>query len=129
MCSSFVYIVVSAQNGLTYAGLTTDLIHRVWQHRTDQLETLDAPAGCAQLVWYAKFDTPEKAKIRLDQLRRWPQAWIARLIEERNPDWGDLWTRLEGQPIIDVPHAERRISPPIDPANRYPVLRTMLQVA
>jgi len=95
MCSSFVYIVASGKNGQIHAGLTQDLVHRVWQHRSGQVEATGAPASCTQLVWHAEFSTLEEAEEQLERLSRWPEAWTNRLIEENNPEWIDLWANLE----------------------------------
>lgn len=127
MCSLFVYIVASRKNGPTYAGLTLDLVHRVWQHRSGQMDLQGAPVGCAQLVWYASFDQAEEARIQLDRLSRWPEAWTARLIEEANPDWRDLWASLDGQPTIGISHAFATYN--AGTSSPYPVIRPMLKVA
>ncbi|WP_425477912.1 hypothetical protein [Lysobacter soli] len=33
---------------------------------------------------------------REKQLKKWNRAWKVRLIEERNPEWSDLWPGLAG---------------------------------
>ena len=32
------YILASKRNGTLYVGVTSDLVQRVWQHRTDEID-------------------------------------------------------------------------------------------
>ena len=127
MRSLFVYIVASHKSGQTHAGITSDLVHRVWQHRSGQMKGAGAPSACAQLVWFAEFNSMEEAEAELDRLSRWPDAWTTRLIEEANPNWNDLWAGLKDQPKIGLNPDQQYLTPPRQTA--YPVLRPMLQVA
>ncbi len=124
MRSSFVYIVASHKNGQISTGITFDLVQRIWQHRSGQIAQSDASTACAQLVWYAEFDSPEEAQAELDRLSRWPDAWTLRLIEDSNPDWTDLWASLEDQPKIGINPVNQYLSSPPPP-----IIRPMRQVA
>jgi|GEM_PF-1122886 len=140
MCSSFVYIVASSKNGQVFTGTTTDLVHQVWLHRKGAMADAGAPAACTRLVWHQAFDTPQEATAQLERLARWPQAWIDRLIEEDNPQWSDLWARLDDQPVIGLSPAfnaqqetpQPRIHRPrlhISSVQHTPTIRPMRSVA
>ena len=127
MCSSFVYIVATGKNGQIHTGLTSNLVQRVWQHRSGQLDATGVPAGCAQLVWYEAFDNRADAVARLEKMARWPQAWLTRQIEDSNPDWANLWADLEDQPHIEVSQSYTCVRTRADTA--YPVIRPIQKVA
>jgi putative endonuclease len=38
----------------------------------------------------------DAAITREKQLKKWNRAWKLKLIEERNPDWRDLWDEIVG---------------------------------
>lgn len=133
MCSSFVYIVASGQNGQIFIATTDDLVHQVWRHRTgafedvDALEDTGAPAACTKLVWHAVFNTPKEATAQLERLARWPQAWINRLVEEDNPNWNDLWAGLDDQPTIGISPAFSKHG--VAANSHTPIIRAMRSVA
>jgi putative endonuclease len=127
MRSLFVYIVASHKSGQTFAGITSDLVHRVWQHRSGHIKGMGVPSACAQLVWFDEFSSLEAAEAELDRLSRWPEAWTSRLIEKANPEWADLWTSLKDQPKIGLNPAQQYVSS--HRQTTYPVIRPMLQVA
>ena len=43
------------------------------------------------LVYYEPYDQIEDAIAREKQLKKWERAWKLRIIEEKNPDWRDLY--------------------------------------
>jgi putative endonuclease len=93
-----VYILASARNGTLYIGVTSDLIKRVWQHRNHAVEGFTADYGVERLVYYELHSSMEQAIVREKRLKKWERTWKLRLIEERNPDWADLWTEILGTP-------------------------------
>ena len=48
------------------------------------------------LVYDELHSTMEAAIPREKQLKKWNRDWKLRLIEERNPEWRDLWPDLLG---------------------------------
>ncbi len=46
------------------------------------------------LVWYEAHDELDSARLRERQLKKWNRDWKLRLIEEKNPDWLDLYESL-----------------------------------
>jgi len=43
------------------------------------------------LVYFEIHDNAESAITREKQIKKWKRAWKIRLIEEKNPDWKDLY--------------------------------------
>jgi len=90
----YVYILASQRNGTLYVGVTNNLIRRVWEHKNDQVDGFTKKYGVHQLVWYELADTPLAAITREKQLKNWNRAWKLRLIEEKNPEWKDLYDEI-----------------------------------
>ena len=47
-----------------YAGVTSNLTQRVWQHKNDLVEGFTKRYGVHSLVWYEVHDTMESAVVR-----------------------------------------------------------------
>lgn len=90
----FVYIMASGLNGTLYIGITSDLIQQVWQHREGVADGFTKKYGCKMLVWFEEFGDIEAAIRREKQMKEWKRLWKLRVIEEKNPDWEDLFESL-----------------------------------
>ncbi|HMF47802.1 MAG TPA: GIY-YIG nuclease family protein [Candidatus Saccharimonadales bacterium] len=86
-----VYILASSPNGTLYIGVTSDLAKRVWEHKNDVLEGFTKKYGVHRLVYYETHVDMLSAITREKQFKKWNRAWKLELIEERNPEWKDLW--------------------------------------
>jgi putative endonuclease len=92
----YVYILASKRNGTLYIGVTSDLVRRVWEHKSDAVEGFTKKYGIHRLVWYEAADTALAAITREKQLKKWNRAWKLELIEKMNPDWKDLYDGIAG---------------------------------
>ncbi|WP_439530711.1 GIY-YIG nuclease family protein [Pannonibacter sp.] len=90
----YVYMLASRLGGTLYIGVTNDLLRRISEHRLGIGSRFAARYEVHRLVYYELFDDVEQAIHREKQLKRWNRAWKIRLIEERNPDWVDLFPGL-----------------------------------
>jgi len=86
-----VYILASKQNGTLYIGVTSDLPKRSWTHKNDLVEGFTKKYGVHRLVYYEMHQDMNSAITREKQLKKWNRAWKLELIEEKNPEWNDLW--------------------------------------
>jgi putative endonuclease len=89
-----VYILASRRNGTLYIGVTSNLPARIWQHRNDLIEGFTRKYAVHTLVYYELHATMTQAITREKQLKKWKRAWKLELIEQRNPDWDDLWDEI-----------------------------------
>ena len=89
-----VYLMASKLNGTLYVGVTSDLVQRVWQHKTDFFEGFTKRYRVHTLVWYEACGSMETAIAREKAIKEWKRAWKIRLIEETNPGWRDLYEGL-----------------------------------
>ena len=85
-----VYLLASRRNGTLYAGVTSNLMTRIHQHRNELLPGFTRDYGVKLLVWWEAHDTMEAAIFREKRIKKWNRAWKLDLIEAGNPDWRDL---------------------------------------
>jgi putative endonuclease len=89
-----VYILASQQNGTLYIGVTNDLVKRVWQHKNDMIEGFSKKYAVHKLVYYELHRDMIAAITREKQPKKWNRAWKVELVEEKNPEWKDLWDEI-----------------------------------
>jgi putative endonuclease len=92
----YVYILASKIGGTLYIGVTNDLIRRVAQHKAKLAEGFTKKYGVDRLVYFECFEDVEAAIHREKRLKKWPREWKIKLIEEKNPDWIDLYPEIAG---------------------------------
>ncbi|HEX5258603.1 MAG TPA: GIY-YIG nuclease family protein [Sphingomicrobium sp.] len=85
-----VYILASREYGTLYIGVTSDLIARLWQHRSGEVKGFTSQYRVYRLVRFEQFETMHDAISREKQLKRWHRQWKINLIESENPQWVDL---------------------------------------
>ena len=88
--SYFVYILASRKHGTLYIGVCNDLRARIELHRAGRGSQFVKRYGVTRLVYMEEYVTPLEAIQREKQLKNWHRDWKIRLIEENNPEWGDL---------------------------------------
>jgi len=89
-----VYILASKRNGTLYVGVTSDLPGRVYEHREGLVPGFTRQYAVKHLVWYENHLRIEDAIQREKNLKHWLRAWKLALIEESNPQWLDLYSRM-----------------------------------
>jgi putative endonuclease len=89
-----VYILASHRNGTLYIGVTSELSRRASEHRTDVIDGFTKRYGVHKLVYVEFHSTMAEAILREKRIKRWRRAWKITLIEERNPDWRDLYNEI-----------------------------------
>ena len=89
-----VYILASRRNGTLYVGVTSDLVKRVWEHKSDLVEGFTKRYGAHLLVWYEVHSEMLEAIAREKRLKGWKRRWKLDLIESGNPAWRDLYGDL-----------------------------------
>ena len=92
--SYYVYLLASQRNGTLYLGVTSDLVRRVYQHKTKAMPGFTSRYHVGKLVWFECYDDPVTAITREKELKKWQRAWKLRLVEEANPQWRDLYDEI-----------------------------------
>lgn len=91
MKSFFVYLLASRRNGTLYTGVTSDLVKRVYEHKTKAVSGFTKKYSVNALVYFEVHDTAETAIKREKQIKEWKREWKLKLIETSNPKWRDLY--------------------------------------
>ena len=89
-----VYILASGIGGTLYIGVTNDLVRRVLEHKQKVADGFTKKCGVDRLVYFEQLEDAETAIRREKRLKKYKRAWKVRLIEERNPDWVDLYSAI-----------------------------------
>lgn len=92
----YVYILAKGRNSTFYVGITSDLLQRVWQHKTEAADGFTKKHRIKTLVYYEVFSDPENAIKREKRLKKWTRESKMRAIEESNPEWKDLYEEICG---------------------------------
>ena len=87
----YVYLMASRYRGKTYLGVTSNLRKRAFEHREKIVDGYSKENGCVLLVWFEKHDDIQDARAQEWKFKKWRRSWKLALIEERNPDWQDLF--------------------------------------
>ncbi len=98
--SPALYIMASGFHGTIYTGVTSNLLQRIYQHRTGMLGGFTADHAVKRLVWFEMHASMEHAIAREKQLKNWRRAWKLALIEAENPTWRDLAEDYGFEPLI-----------------------------
>jgi putative endonuclease len=87
-------MLASKRNGTLYAGVTSDLLKRVWEHKNDLIDGFTKKYRIHDLVWFEVHEDMHAAIIREKNIKAWKRAWKIELIEQANPEWIDLYNGL-----------------------------------
>jgi putative endonuclease len=88
------YLLASKKLGIIYAGATSNLVKRVWEHKNDVVAGFTQRYNVHRLVYFEAHDTIAQAIVREKQVKKWRRAWKIALIEKENPEWLDLWENV-----------------------------------
>ncbi|MCL5781752.1 MAG: GIY-YIG nuclease family protein [Patescibacteria group bacterium] len=90
-----VYILSNRKCGALYIGVTSNLRHRIQQHRNKDFDGFTAKYGIDKLMYFESTNDVESALQREKQLKHWNREWKIKLIEQHNPEWNDISRKLE----------------------------------
>lgn len=95
-CISYVYILTNKTKTCLYVGVTTNLLQRVYQHRTKMIKGFTSKYQIKYLVYFEVYASVVDAIKREKQLKRWRRQWKEELISKHNKWWKDLWWDIGG---------------------------------
>ncbi|GAA4299387.1 GIY-YIG nuclease family protein [Aestuariibaculum suncheonense] len=90
MNRSYVYFMANKNNTVIYIGVTSDLLKRVYQHKTKFHKGFSAKYNCDKLVYFEEFTDINLAISREKQLKAGNRKRKEDLINSINPEWNDL---------------------------------------
>ena len=77
-------------NTVIYIGVTSDLVKRVYQHKTKKYKGFTYKYNCEKLVYYEEFSDINAAISREKQLKAGTRIRKEELINSVNKEWNDL---------------------------------------
>jgi putative endonuclease len=93
----FVYIMSNKSRRL-YAGITSRLFARVFEHKNKVLPGFTARYQFDMLVYYEEYSEVVSAIAREKEIKGWRREKKLKLILADNPDWADLSAEWEEDP-------------------------------
>jgi putative endonuclease len=90
----YVYILASTKNGTLYVGVTSDLPKRIYEHKQNLIDGFTKKYNVHILVYYEVHNDIQEAITREKQIKKWNRKWKLRLVEEKNPEWRDLYHEI-----------------------------------
>lgn len=91
----YVYIMANYTNSVIYVGVTNNLKRRVYEHKNKLVEGFTNKYNTTKLVCFLHFSHIEAAIKKEKQIKKWNRTWKNELIERENPEWKDLYDKLE----------------------------------
>jgi putative endonuclease len=85
----WVYIMTT-RSGTLYAGVTSDLARRVYEHRNRLVSSFTSRYNIDRLVHAESFAEARDAIAREKQIKGWVRSRKLALITDTNPHWRDL---------------------------------------
>ncbi len=85
-----VYIMTNKCRGTLYTGVTSNLIKRVYEHKTGITKGFTEKYNCKQLVFFELYEDMINAITREKQIKKFLRNKRIKLIESMNLGWKDL---------------------------------------
>ena len=90
MKKSYVYFLTNKNKTVIYIGVTSNLLKRVYQHKTKSYKGFTQKYNCDILVYFEEFEDINQAISREKQLKSGNRKRKEELINLENPNWNDL---------------------------------------
>ena len=86
----FVYMLTNWDDSVLYIGVTSNLPHRLYEHRNHLADGFTKRYNVHKLVYFEQTNDVYSAISREKQLKRWNRSKKNALIAKMNPQWKDL---------------------------------------
>jgi putative endonuclease len=71
----YVYLLASKPYGTLYVGVTSNLVKRVFEHKSKAVQGFSSRYGVDTRVWFEAHDSVEAAIRREKQIKEWKRHW------------------------------------------------------
>jgi putative endonuclease len=86
--------MTNKNNSVLYAGVTSDLIRRVYEHKQKLISGFTKTYNISKLVYFEVFHDPENAIRKEKQIKGGSRQKKIDLINKTNKKWIDLYDKL-----------------------------------
>ena len=86
----FVYILSNWSDSVLYIGVTSNLPHRLYEHKNHLVDGFSSKYNTNKLVYFEETSDVYSAISREKQLKKWSRSKKNELIAKVNPQWADL---------------------------------------
>ena len=90
----YVYLITNANNTVLYCGVTNDLVRRIYQHKNKLVDGFSKKYNLSKLVYFESTTDVKSAIAREKQIKGWTRSKKNILINEKNPEWLDLYSNI-----------------------------------
>ena len=82
--------MTNKNNTVIYIGVTSDLLKRIYQHKTKTYKGFAEKYNCEKLIYFEEFQDINEAISREKQLKSGNRNRKELLVNKSNPNWEDL---------------------------------------
>ena len=86
----YVYLITNWNNKVLYIGVTSNLEHRVQQHKNKLIKDFTEKYNVNKLVYFEQTNDIESAITREKEIKKWRREKKNILVESTNGKWQDL---------------------------------------
>ena len=86
----YTYILANWNNHVLYIGVTSNLMHRLYEHKNELMDGFSKKYHTHKLVYFETTNDVRVALGREKQLKKWSREKKNALISADNPTWKDL---------------------------------------
>jgi|SRR3989338_9143165 len=90
----YVYILTNKNNNVLYAGITSNLIKRIYEHKNKLADGFTKKYNVNKLVYYEIFEDPENAIKREKTIKNLLRIKKILLIKNKNHEFKDLYDEI-----------------------------------
>ena len=94
MKQGYIYILADKSNRVLYTGVTSNLIKRMFEHKSKLVDGFTKKYHVNKLVYFELFETIKDAITREKQIKGGSRNKKIELIETKNPEFRDLYEKL-----------------------------------
>lgn len=87
---NWVYLIGSVNGKTLYTGVTNNLMRRIYEHKSAQIDGFTKKYKCRVLLYYEELPSMQAAIEREKQIKGWLRCKKEALIATKNPEYRDL---------------------------------------
>jgi len=89
-----VYMMTNQHHTVLYIGVTGNIAKRGWQHKQKIVDGFTKKYNATKMVYVEEYNDVHRAIHREKQLKGWTRKKKEALINNINPRWNDIYTKL-----------------------------------